>query len=71
MIPPSAVTIFAEYLDHGLEVSVHDRQQNPGRPVGNLVSQLPLLKGAGIEAEATAEFLPAQPEPLAQGDAPA
>ena len=33
--PPSLVAILTERLDHNLEVSVYDRQQNAGRPVGN------------------------------------
>ena len=71
MTPPSAVAILTERLDHGLRVSVYDRQQNAGRSVRNPASLLPLLKGADIETETVGEFLTTQPEPLAEGDNPA
>lgn len=65
------VATFAERLHHGLGVPVDDGQLNAGRLVGNAASLLPLPKSSYIETELVCKFLPAEVNPLAEGNNPA
>ena len=67
---PALPAILAKRPDHSPGIVVDDGQQHTRGPVGSAAALFPLLNRARIEPEALRELLPAQPQPLAQGNDP-